>query len=448
MLKINILLLLISTSSLLFSQESLSLSGAISKSLAQNYDIKIERRNVEVAKVNNTWGEAGLFPNLSTQIQGSQNTFDNREALNPFSIIGKTKTTQIVPSLNLTWNLLNINNVRITKRRLEALENESEGNASIVVANTVQSVILGYYIALLEKERLAELGEQVELSRNKYELVLNRKEIGVAVTSELLIEEGNYLTDSINFLNQKLIYANALSNLAFLLGDDATDPRYELTDELVPDYSELDFQELLGRLNGSNIDLRTQYLTQAVLGYDKVLRAGERHPQLTLGANYDFTRNEQDISDWPSDIRGQLPETGNNENITYGVNFTLSFTLFNGGRINRAIQEAKIQEDIGNVRIERLKASLARDLKQAYDQYNIRRNLYLINERRFASSKRSLGISKDKFESGTIDSFDYRTVQNNNLTAAISRLQSIYDLIDSQITIMRLTGGIIETYNR
>lgn len=430
------------------SQEKLSLNEAINRSLKNNYDVIIERRNITLAQNNNTWGEAGLFPQLSAQIQGSQNTFDNREALSPFSILGRTRTSQIAPSINLDWNLLNINNIHISKRRLEALQEESEGNADVVIANTVQSVILGYYITLLEKNRADELGRQLALSRDKYNLVRTRKEIGSAVTTDLLLEEGNYLTDSVSYLNQQLTYQNAMSNLVFLLGEDPTETTYELTEALIPDYNELDFEELLSRLNRSNVDLRKQYLTQSILGYDKALRRGERYPQLSIGANYTFTRNEQDISDWPTDFRAQsgLPQVGNNENITYGANFTISFTLFNGGRINRAIQQAVIQEDIGNVRIERLKASITRDLKQAYDQYSIRRNLYLISEQRFNSASRNLEISQNKFETGTINSFDFRTVQNTQLAAATSRLQAIYDLIDSQITILRLTGGILETY--
>ncbi|TRX59577.1 TolC family protein [Fulvivirga sp. M361] len=448
MLKFGILILCCSSFTPLFGQNQLSLSDAIALSLNNNYDILIEKRNVELAKNNNNWGEAGLFPSLTAQLTGSQTIFDNREALSPFSIIGKTKTTQVVPSLALNWSLLNIHNIKISKQRLETLQRESAGNASIVISNTIQSVILGYYIALLEEQRLDEFARQLKLSRDRYELIKTRTELGSSITSDLLLEEENYLSDSTNYINQQLAYQNSVSNLNFLLGNEDAQQVYNLTDELIADFDLIDFESLLGKMETSNVDLRTQYLTQSVLGYDLALRRGERYPQLTLAANYDFTRNEQDISDWPSDVRNgnQLPEQGNNENITYGANFTISFTLFNGGRINRAIQNAIISEDIGAVRVERLKSSLARDLKQAVDQYNFRQQLYAINNRRYESSLKSLMISEEKFKNGSINSFDNRAVQNTNVSAAIARLQAIYNLIDSQVTILRLTGGIIETY--
>ena len=58
----------------------------------------------------------------------------------------------------------------------------------------------------------------------------------------------------------------------------------------------------------------------------------------------------------------------------------------------------------------------------------------------------NVDISTEKFRNGSINSFNFRTVQNNQLIAGIQELQSMYDLIDSRVTLMRLTGGIIEVY--
>lgn len=438
------------------AQESLSLAEAIQAGLSNNYDIQIERGNISAAELNNVWGETNLFPSLNATLNGSKVVFENKEAINPFSILGKTTTAQIQPGINLNWNLLSIYNIQISKRRLEQLQAESNGNASIVIANSIQSIILGYYAAVLEKERLEQFQKQLDLSRDKYSKLEIRKDLGSAITSDLLLEEGNYLTDSTSLINQELQYKNAISNLNYLLGIQEPAPFYELTDSLDLDLMEVNLEELIIQMEQDNVDLKKQYLTQSILGVDSKLRQWDRMPTLNVGANYTLTRNEQDVSDWPlnrREIRDQngnvidVLTIGNNENLNYGVNFTLSFNLFNGGKINRAIQRAQIQENIGEIRIDRMKASLRRDLKQAVDQYNVRRQLYQINLRRSESAQQNLDISKDKYENGSIDSFDFRTIQNNYLIASIQKLQSIYNLIDSKITIMRLTGGLVQEYN-
>ena len=431
------------------AQDDLSLNEAITYSLQQNFDIRVEQRNVEIAKLNNNW--SALFPTLTASIQGSHNVFDNRETLNPFSFLGKTTTDQLQPRLNMQWDLLSIANITIGKRQLEQLQAESEGNADIVVSNTIQSVILAYYVSVLEKRRLEEFEKQLTLSRDKYDITKVRQDLGTAVTSDLLLEEGNYLTDSANYVNQLLRYQNTISNLNFLMGEPNPIRQYNLTDDLVLDTKELSYEDLSQEMEQRNVDLKKMYLTQEVLGSTVALRKLDRYPTLSIGGNYNFTRNTQTID---GDIFNQnagefqpFRVSGDNENIQWGLNFTISVNLFDKGRINRAIRESLIREEIGQQQLNRMKASLNRDLVQALDQYNIRRSLYEINNRRYESSQQNLEISEQKFKNGTINSFDYRTVQNNNLAAATVRLQSIYDLIDSQISILRLTGGLLQSYN-
>lgn len=433
-----------------YSQETLSLAEAIRLGLANNYDIIIEEQNVELARLNNSWGETNLFPSISASFTGSYGSSDNRELVNPFAFLAVTNTTQSQPSVNLNWDLFQVYDLKISKRRLEQLQAESEGNAEIVVQNNLQSIILGYYVAVLEKERLEQFQLQLDLSRDKYELIRIKKELGSAVTSELLLEAGNYLTDSTNLINQELAYKNAIANLNFLLGIQEPAPEYVLTDQLDYETQDIDLEDLINQMESNNTDLKTLYLTQSVLQYDTRLSESDRYPSLSLGANYTFSRSLVDISDWPEDIRqnddGSFRTSGNNENLSWGANFTISFTLFNGGKINRAIRRAKLQENVGEVRIDRLKTSLRRDMKQAFDRYNTRKQLYQINKRRKDAAWQNLNISTDKYDNGSINSFDYRTVQNNYLAAAIQELQSVYDLIDSKVELLRLTGGLMSGY--
>ena len=125
----------------------------------------------------------------------------------------------------------------------------------------------------------------------------------------------------------------------------------------------------------------------------------------------------------------------------------MSFTLFDGNRINRAIRNAVVQEDIGNIRVDQLKKTIQRDLATAYDQYLVRKQLLAINQRRREAAEINLQNSEEKFRNGSINSFDFRDVQNNYLSAAILELQAIYNLIDSKVTLMRLTGGLVREYN-
>ena len=432
-----------------YAQEALTLSNAIQKGLEVNYDIIIEEKKVEKATNSNKWGEAGKYPKLDFRLNQNNTMLDNIETATPFQLKDKIVSNSVNPGLYLNWTLFNGFKINITKHRLDKLQEESHGSADIVIANTIQAIILGYYKAVLEKDRMNNFQKQMRLSKDKYNYVKSKADIGSANTSDLLLDEGNYLTDSTNFINQQLLYRRSLRQLNALL---AQPPQkdYNLVDSLNIGDENYIYEDLVAKMNNDNVDLRKQYLSQAILNYDVGLRKADRQPVLIMNgiANYNKNRNDLSNASFPFDggfVPGP-PDPLSSTTATYAVNFVLSFNMFNGGKINRAIQNAKIQENIGNVQIERLKTNLNRDLANSFDQYQIRRQVYGINKRKREVADLNVRITTEKFRNGSINSFDFRTVQNNQLIAGIQELQSLYDLIDSRVDLMRLTGGIIEVY--
>jgi outer membrane protein TolC len=62
------------------------------------------------------------------------------------------------------------------------------------------------------------------------------------------------------------------------------------------------------------------------------------------------------------------------------------------------------------------------------------------------AAKLNLQISQDKFESGAINSFNFRDVQNIYLNASQRKLEAIYDFIDTHTTLLRMVGVIVQEY--
>src|SRR5690606_27954812 len=99
------------------------------------------------------WGEAGRLPTVTLTAQ-SQNSIRNQQSDNQFFSgqlfpgfeLDNQRTHGLTPGVGVTWNIFQGNRAIISKRRLEQLQAESEQNAEVVVANTIQSIILAYYI--------------------------------------------------------------------------------------------------------------------------------------------------------------------------------------------------------------------------------------------------------------------------------------------------------------
>lgn len=456
-LKYIFTILSILSMSVAHAQEDLSLADAVKLGLQRNYDIRIEKSNVLTTSNNNSWGEAGRMPTVNFNATSNNSLFNddngdqffNGQTFPGFELKNQ-RSQAITPAVNANWVIFDGYSVKINKNRLENLQSESEGNADIVVSNAIQAIILGYYLAVLEQERLDAFKKQLDLSRDKYEYVKVKAELGSAVSSDLLLEEGNYLNDSVNYINQQLSYRNAIRQLNFLLAEPSIDQSYKLTDALENEIADYQLSDLMSGIEDRNVDLKKQYLSQAIIKNNLSQAKVGHMPRLTVDLGYNWRRSTQDLTS--AEYTGPNPnfttpdEVAVNQRGTYFANFTLSYTLFNGGKIKRAIKNAIIQEDIGNARIEKLKASVYKDLADNYDQYSIRNNIYNINTRREEVAQANLDISSDKFDNGSINSFDFRTVQNTHLNAAIQRLQSLYNLIGSKVSLMRLTGGIVEAY--
>ncbi len=415
------------------AQVPLSLEDAIRKGLENNYQIRISNMNVEIAENNNTWGMAGRYPVL-TLGASQRNRYDDM----PSNTDGRNKyySNNLSPYLNLNWVLFDGMSVNITKDQFELLEQFSEGNAGVVVENTIQGIILAYYMILLEQEKSDVLQELMKLSRDRYNYTMTKKEIGSAVTYDVLQSKDAYLSDSSNYLVQELNLKNAWLNFRLLLGE-KDNIYYELTDPFVFDIINYDLNDLIDKMLSSNKTLRNQYINQEILRKETGFQKSAFYPSLTVNAGADHSNNR---------TRYVGNDASYSYNFDYYANFSLSYNLWNGGRVKTAVQNAKIDEIIGNLSIAEMEHSLTNQLINYYELYDIKQQLFNVTLVSVESAQLNLEISGEKFRSGAINSFNYRDVQLVYLKAALTKLEVTFQLIDTHTELLRLTGGIVTEF--
>ena len=417
-----------------YSQESLSLADAIQIGLKNNFQIQISGLNTEIAERNNNWLEAGALPSISVSASQNNNWSENN---NPTSFIqGKFQTNSVTYGADLNWVLFGGFKVKITKDKLQQLEEQSIGNGAVVVENTVQSIILGYNNALLQKEKLSTLQKLVEVSADRFRYMESKKELGSASTFDLLQTKNALLTDSTNYLLQELAYKNALRNLNMLMAIDV-EKEYELSDNLQLPLSAYEIDGLKAKMLSNNQTLKNQYINQEILRKDKQLARAGLFPVISFGSGLN-----QNVSGFSND---QFSSSGN-ESFSYYANFTLSWTLFNGNKTHRAFQNMKIQEEIALLTTDEMKLTLTNELITAYELYAARKTIFNLSEESLNTAEMNMNIAKEKFKSGSINSFEYRDIQNAYLNTAMTRLEAMYNVIDTHTDLTRMTGGIIEEF--
>jgi len=427
------------------AQENLDLESALRLGLDKNFSIQLENQRVEIAKNSNTLGNAGMWPSVNV---GATQSLSRTEIDNPASFLssGNIKGSSLNPTVGVAWTLFNGFNVRISKDKLDFLEQQSIGNAQVVIENSIQSIILAYYTALLEEERLNVFKRTLKLSSDRYEYGKLRGQIGTAVTFDILQDKSAYLTDSSNYIQQVQNYNNSIRNLNLLMGVDV-DEAFELSDSLTVEPQQLDRDDLFARMTANNSNLKNQYLNQEIFRRDVLLARSSMYPIVSLNLNGSSNRQTQDLSSAVF-ASGQTGDSGiKSSTLNYTAGITLNFTLFNGGKIRTQLENARVNEQIALIQVSELKASLKNNLISNFDQYNLRSTLLSIAKENVETATLNLQLATDRYRNGTISSFDYRDIQINYLTSSLNYLQAIYNVIETETELMRLTGGLSAAYD-
>ena len=158
--------------------------------------MQIASKQLEIAEKNNKWSEAGLFPTVDLAATLGNSIIDNTN--NPFTFTpGILASRQINPSINANWNLFAGLAVKMSKQRLEQLEDQSHGNAMILIENTASDVLKAYYNTLIQEMRLELLSEVYQLSKKQVAYEEIKKEYG-QTNSLALMQLNNQLFHRLN----------------------------------------------------------------------------------------------------------------------------------------------------------------------------------------------------------------------------------------------------------
>lgn len=409
------------------AQKPLSLGDAVRLGLEKNYDIQIQKKSEDIAGINNTWGNTSIMPSVNFNTNARENW--------KYSDEENYRQQTLVPELSLNWIVFNGFSARITKQKFEELEKQSAGNTTILVENTIQDIILAYNNCLLQKEMLVVYKELSDLSEDRYNLTLESKNIGSGTTYESLQAKTAWLEDQSNYLQQKVNYENAMRTLNYILAVDVNST-WEFTSGLKVNTADYNIDSLRVKMTNSNSTLKNQYLYQSLLAKETALAKSAYSPTVTLNSGISNT-------DMRNFYSGNTPDISQNSYDAY-VGITFSWSIFNGGSRKRGVEIAKINEESAGIQTTQMTHSLNNQLLQIYSNFEVNKAVFDLANQQEKSARLNLELSEAKYKNGNINSFNYRDAQIMFLNAAISKYRAVYNVIQSNTDLLRITGGIIE----
>ena len=433
-------ILLLLFPNLLFGQNTLSLMDAIKIGMLENYDIQISEKNQNISKINNNWANAGGLPSINLSAKKEEALSD--QSNNPASFIQeKLRSSAINGNANVSWTLFNGFAIKANKEKLNNLEEISNNNATLTIENTIQGIILQYYNCVLQKKRLELLQKVVALAKNRLEYEQTKYEIGVSSKIDLLQIENAMLTDSANIILQKLNYSNAIKNLNLTLATNV-ETNWILTDEMDTEIKLFNYEDLKTSTLANNTNIKNQYYNIQLSKQDIKLAMSPFYPVISVNSGAAYNESTYDIGD----LSNTMDNTG--ESINYFANFSVNFRIFDGGKLYQNLRSLKIQKEINDLQLEKIQKEVLYQLSLTNDKYNSLITTYSLNQKAFKIAETNYGLATDQQNMGVINSFMLRDIEIAYISSGISAQQAAYNLMESKVALLKITGGIIQDFNR
>lgn len=432
-----LLIALIAQSSI--SQNNLSAEGAVMIALENNFQMQIASKQILIAEKNNKWSEAGLFPTVDLSASLGNSIIDNTN--NPFTFTpGILASRQINPSINANWNLFAGLGVKMSKQRLEQLEDQSRGNAMVIIENTASDVLKAYYNALVQQTRLNVLKEVFSLSKKQIAYEEIKQDYGQSNSLALMQLKNQLFTDSINIIQQRINYENASRNLMLLMNADTEEIVNNnfpvLTDSLTKLLNPFNKDELLQEMSANNQNLKNQIINQELTKTGTQIQRSFLYPivSLQLGAAPSFGSFRS--------IGGTMNLSAETQQITYFGNISVRYNLFNNWKNQRAVAVSKIQEEIAAMNIQDLEKQLTNTTINLHSLWEVRNQMVSLSQQNMEYAKKAFEIGKSRYDLGTINSIELTSLQNNYLNAAMNYYDNLYQRIDVYLELYKLSGRL------
>jgi outer membrane protein TolC len=162
------------------------------------------------------------------------------------------------------------------------------------------------------------------------------------------------------------------------------------------------------------------------------VRESVKYPTLNAFADYGYFRQDN-----------QVQQLAKLETLGYSAGLSLSFTVFDGKRINQGIRNAKIEIENVQTQLSLAEDELVKEAVKEQSQLVILKTKLDRQQNDLATFEDNFIRTQDRFEGGLASSLDLKEAQRSLLNARIGINDSKLDILQSMNRIRNLTGDFI-----
>lgn len=417
--------------SLLAQAPLLTPEDAVKTALENNYDIRIARGDADIARLNNTKGNAGMLPNVN--LVGNDNftlsTFQQQLVDDRILKADIAPFNTATAGVQLSWTLFDGRKMYITKNRLEQTEALGQLNLQARAQQTAAQVLLAYYDIVRSKMQEKALSEVIALNEERLRIAEARLAAGFAAQTDALQARIDLNERKADLLIQQNTSAAGRRILNRLLARKA-DTAFEVIDKIENNYNP-DFNQLKDKIMAQNPDLLAFEKSADIAAL--LVRENQTLGKARITGIGQFNALR-------SDNGAGFAKNNTQAGVTIGAGLVIP--LYTGGNIKRQVETAKIAAQQAQARVDDQRTAIETTLSNQFAQIDLQRRLLSLEEENVTNARENLSVSTERFRVGTTNGLEPQTAQNTLEQALTRRDLVLYNLKVAELQLRLLAGEL------
>lgn len=424
------ILLILLPSTVLFSQTNLSLGQAVERTLLNNYNIQMLKKDLQIADNSVSYGNAGFLPTLDAAASYRFSAEDDETITAQGNFPSKNNTaTNKGASITMGWTLFDGFAMFARYDKFEELKNQNSIALQLQIETRLQELFTTYYQVNMLDKSIKMMEETLKFSQDRLDFLNASNKYGATTGTEALRAEVDYNTDNSNLMRQKVQRNTATNRLKYIMGE-INDAQYNLTSDIeisnLGDYSKL--KEMAFERNSS---IQQAIITRQISEYDEKIIEAAYYPNVRFNAAYNYGVQESD----KGFILGSSTQG-------YNASISASWNLFDGFRTRIAEQNTEILQEKQDIFIQSIRAMIEMNLMTNYQSYTDLKSILELEEKSLKTANENFERSKSMFKYGTINSLELRQSQVNLLSNEQRIVNLKYEIKNYETMILMLSGQL------
>lgn len=351
-----------------------------------------------------------VFSNGTFSLTGSVFTRDQQTASNPSITDYFTNL-----SLRLRQPLFGFNTLNANLKRASLNLQKAEKNFLRASEDLRYQVTAGFFQTYQAMQEVAIAKEKLAQTELSFTTATNKFKAGIIAEVDVLQVEIDYSTAKNDLLNAGFKYNEQLDNLKLLLGlegDEEIVPEADLTYTPIHIDTTSIFETALN--NRAEVFNARADVELNEVSADETAAKGRITAMLT--ANYGINKNDTLLSDL-------FRKFAQDRSVT----LTVSIPVWDWGKNNLETQAKLADLKLAGITLDNAKRQVVKEVKTLLQKVNSARNRAEALEKTVELAEKSYSISKERYQAGTMTTFDLMQAQIKLTNSKLNRLSALID---------------------